>query len=120
MNDPDPIIPGFRVAERLSAGHVSSVFRARRKSDGARVALKAKTAEVRRTTAPGPEPESGGPQSPAEAPLPELAGIDTAAGELRTGGNNKLYRQLPIRFRDSQGDFEAALETLRAIEERLP
>jgi hypothetical protein len=66
------------------------------------------------------EPESRGPQSPAEAPLPRLAGIDTGAGELRAGGNCKLYRQLPVQFRDSKDDFEAAPETLRALEERLP
>jgi PAS domain S-box-containing protein len=40
--------------------------------------------------------------------IPELEGIDTAAGLAITQGNTRLYRKLLVKFRDSQAGFEAA------------
>ncbi len=46
--------------------------------------------------------------------LPELAGIDTAAGIARVGDNVQLYRSILLKFRSSQADapdqIEAALQ----------
>ncbi|HED16048.1 MAG TPA: response regulator [Gammaproteobacteria bacterium] len=53
------------------------------------------------------------PQSQTARPevtLPELPGIDTKTGLARVGNNSKLYRNILIKFRDSQAD---ALEQIK-------
>ncbi len=47
--------------------------------------------------------------SPADNALPELPGIDTIAGLARVGGNARLYRNILLKFRDSQADAPAQI-----------
>ncbi len=47
--------------------------------------------------------------SPADNALPELPGIDTIAGLARVGGNAQLYRNILLKFRDSQADAPAQI-----------
>jgi len=53
------------------------------------------------------------PQSQAvisEVTLPELPGIDTQTGLARVGNNSKLYRNILLKFRDSQADTPDLIE----------
>ena len=50
-------------------------------------------------------PEMGG-EGDTPAGIPELAGLDTGAGLAIAQHNEKLYRKLLIKFRDSQRGFE--------------
>ncbi len=55
--------------------------------------------------------QPGGPpvpteETPATDELPELSGIDTAAGLATTQSNLRLYRKLLLKFRGNQRDFE--------------
>ena len=43
---------------------------------------------------------------PDAAPLPDLPGVDSAAGLTIVQGNLRLYRRLLLKFRDQQRDFE--------------
>jgi len=54
-------------------------------------------------------PQAAALQADASAapPFPALPGIDTVAGIGRTMGDAGLYRRLLLKFRQSQGDFDA-------------
>nr|CRH07397.1 putative hybrid histidine kinase. Containing SBP_bac_3 domain, PAS domain, HisKA domain, HATPase c domain, 2 response reg domain and Hpt domain [Candidatus Magnetococcus massalia] len=52
----------------------------------------------------GGKPATAQAKQPVEK-LPELPGVDTAAGLAITQGNHSLYRRLLRKFRDHQGDF---------------
>ncbi len=43
-------------------------------------------------------------------PLPELQGVDTCAGLARVAGNVRLYRNILIKFRDSQSDVAEQIQ----------
>ena len=48
-----------------------------------------------------------------EVEIPELDGIDVAAGLATAQGSAKLYRRLLIKYRDSEGDFERRFQAAR-------
>ena len=66
-----------------------------------------------------PRPGAGGagaapvPADPAPLALPDLPGIDTAAGLTNTVGDPQLYVRLLIRFRDGQASFAERFEAAR-------
>jgi len=50
---------------------------------------------------------AGTDEAVTEEEIPDMPGIDTAAGLATSQGNQKLYRKLLVKFRDHHGDFEA-------------
>jgi len=52
--------------------------------------------------------------APEEIRIPELTGIDVADGLKRVAGNRKLYRNILLKFRDSQAD--AIIEVRAALD----
>jgi two-component system sensor histidine kinase/response regulator len=73
--------------------------------------VKARPAETD-ARAPAPAPAQPAPSAPQE--LPEIEGLDTAAGLRRVGGNRALYLRLLHQFVDGQADAVARIEAALA------
>jgi signal transduction histidine kinase/CheY-like chemotaxis protein len=65
---------------------------------------------------PEPPPQDGLEPQP-ERDLPELPGIDTAAGLATSQGNLLLYRKLLLKFRDAEVNFVARFLDARASDD---
>ncbi|MDD2663075.1 MAG: response regulator [Dechloromonas sp.] len=83
-----------------------------------------RTAPAATAIPPTPAPGAVASAGDEDRPLPELPGIDIAAGLEAVRGKTALFRRLLARFRDSYGvefvaDFEAALAVDRATALRL-
>jgi len=63
-------------------------------------------------TASTPAPEAGEKDvAPEEVEIPALAGIDVEDGLKRVAGNRKLYRNILLKFRDSQANAVGEVKT---------
>ncbi len=56
--------------------------------------------------APAPAPARIAPVDASSLPLPNIAGLDTAAGLRRAGNNKKLYRQMLLMFARDNADYQ--------------